>query len=100
MWSSLVIWLRLTSQPYHQGTLLQTSSNCKARSTDGIPCLTHGILARRTEGPDVPVLTIPAPGGFVAVQDRAGPRLMLERIDVRLECVPHLMQLFHHLARY
>src|SRR5262249_19030429 len=38
MWSSLVIWLRLTSQPYHQGNLLQKPSNCKTKSTDGKPC--------------------------------------------------------------
>ena len=32
------------------------------------------------------------------MQDRAGTRLRLERIDRRLERSPHLMQQFNHFA--
>jgi hypothetical protein len=52
----------------------------------------HGLLARRAETPDVAVLAILAPGGFVAVQDRASTRLLLEASDQSLQRAPHLVQ--------
>src|SRR5919206_1734785 len=57
-----------------------------------------GLLAGRTEAPDVTVLTVLAPAGLIAVQQRTGPRLLLEPINHRLQRAAHLMQQFNHLA--
>ncbi len=52
----------------------------------------HGVLTGGAERPEVTVLAVLSPPGFVAVQDGTGTGLLFERIDLALERAPHLMQ--------
>src|SRR5260221_7159720 len=60
--------------------------------------IANRILAGRREGPDVAILTIFPPGGFIAVQDWRGARLGFERVYLALERAPHRMQQFNYFA--
>src|SRR5215217_4797163 len=58
----------------------------------------YRLLTGRTEGPNVAILAILTPAGLVGMQDRAGARLLLERVDLALQRPPYRMQQFNHFA--
>ena len=57
-----------------------------------------GVIARGGKGPDVPVLSILPPHGFITMEDRTRAGLRFERIDLRLKRAPHAMEEFHQLT--